>query len=132
MIEAAQKQNIFSSFAQWHFKDALAGLFGCWKNFLVFNWQFFSIGELCRTLFSHWHKMADSYGRGFDPSTFFTILLGNLISRFLGTLVRLVFIVIGLLLEIFIFIIGAAIIILWIFLPLWIVLGLLAGIGLLI
>ena len=76
--------------------------------------------------------MADSYGRGFDPSTFFTILLGNLISRFLGTLVRLVFIIIGLLLEIFIFIIGAAVIILWIFLPLWIILGLLAGIGLLL
>lgn len=132
MLEASAKQNIFVSFIQWHFSDALGGLVRAWGNFLAFYWQFFSIGELLKTLFSHWRKTADSYGRGFDPSTFFTILLGNLISRFLGAIVRFVVIIIGVLFETFIFIFGFLIILLWIFLPLIILLCLLAGLGLLL
>ncbi|MDD5750510.1 MAG: hypothetical protein PHU56_02580 [Candidatus Pacebacteria bacterium] len=131
MIEVCPRRNILIAFIDWHFHGAPKGIIRAWRAFLFFNLRYFSVGELLKTLFSPWHKMTDSYGRGFDPQRFVTVFLGNMISRVMGALVRVVFIVIGLVFEFFILIIGLAVLLFWILLPVWLVLGLFAGAGLL-
>ncbi len=132
MLEVCPKRNVFVAFIDWHFHEALVGLFKAWRNFLSFNLRYFSIGELFRTLFSHWHRTSESYGRGFDFQRFINVFLGNMISRVLGAIVRLIFIVIGLITELLLLAGGLIALLFWVLLPLWLVLGLLAGIGLLI
>jgi len=132
MLEVCPKRNLLTTFVDWHFHEATKGIIKAWRNFLIFNMRYFSIGELFRTLFSHWHRGSESYGRGFDFQRFFNVLLGNLISRFMGAIVRLVFIVIGLAVELFILVAGLVALLFWVLLPIWLAFGLLVGIGLLI
>ena len=102
------------------------------KNFLVFNFHYFSTVNLLKSLFSPWRKDTASYGRGFDPKRFASILFGNLISRFLGAIVRTVIIAIGLVFEALTFVVGLFVFLIWFFLPLIIIAGFFYGIGLLL
>jgi len=132
MLEVCPRHNVFITFVDWHFCGVPKGIIKAWRNFLVFNFRYFSIGELFKTLFAPWHKMTDSYGRGFDLQRFINAFLGNMISRIMGALVRLALIAVGLAFEIFILLAGLTVLLFWVFLPLWLVFGLLAGVGLLI
>lgn len=118
MIEASQKQNFIFKWIAWHYFEVPESLIKAFRNFLVFNFNYFSVSLLCRTLFSHWRRYRDSYGKGFDPKTFFFTLIGNTISRVLGALVRFVVIVFALILEVLIFISGIICLFAWIFFPL--------------
>lgn len=131
MIEAAPKRTLVSALIVWHFGTAAKGLLRAWRNFLVFNFHYFPVVELLKTLFSHWRKSVESYGRGLDIQRWFSAFLGNMISRVLGAFVRLVIIAVGLVAEVFILLAGLAIILIWLCLPVLVVIGFLAGIGLL-
>jgi len=131
MIEASKKQNLFLAFINWHYNDGIKELIKAWRNFLSFGIHYFPIKELLKTLFSHWRRSVDSYGEGLDVGRWAKALLGNMISRILGAVVRLVIIAIGIIFEIAIFFVGLFLILIWIFLPIIIVLGFFAGIGLL-
>lgn len=130
MLEICPKRNLFISFLDWHFHEATLGIIKAWRNYLSFNLRYFSVGELLRTLFSHWHKMSEGYGRGFDFQRFFTTLIGNVVSRVLGAIVRLVFIIIGLLVELFILLAGLVVLLFWVLLPIWVAVAALAVFGL--
>lgn len=132
MIEVSPKRNIFLKFLVWHYYDATKGILLAAKNFLVFNFNFFSIGLLAKTLFSHWRRYRESYGRGFDIKRYFSVFVGNMISRVLGAIVRTVVIVVGLAVEVFIFIGGIIVFLVWIFLPILLLLGLYFGLKFLI
>ena len=110
-------QNIFIELFFWYFIRAPKTIFSAWKNFLLFNIHYFSILELLKSLFSPWKKYQWSYGRGFDIKRYLKVFFSNLMSRFLGSLMRFAVIIIGLLCEIFILIGGLIIIVGWIFLP---------------
>ena len=111
-------KNIFWQFLAWHYCDAPRSILRAFGNFLVFGFNYFSIGLLTKTWFSHWRKYKESYGRGFDFKRWASAFVGNMISRCLGAFVRTIIIFIGLIAEFFI-LIGAVIIFLtWIFLPL--------------
>lgn len=64
MIESSPKRSIIIQFFAWHFAEVPKALLNGFGNLLVFNLQFFSIGALLATLFSHWRRFKDSYGRG--------------------------------------------------------------------
>ncbi|MEK9153644.1 MAG: hypothetical protein AAB723_03535 [Patescibacteria group bacterium] len=132
MVEVCPKRNLLVSFLDWHFHEVALGLLRAWRNFLSFNLRYFSVGELSRTLFSHWHKMGESYGRGFDLQRFFSVLIGNIFSRVLGAIARSVFIVVGLMVELFILLAGLAVFLFWVLLPVWILAACLAVFGLLL
>jgi len=132
MIEVCPKRNLFISFLDWHFHEAFLNIVGAWRNFLSFNLRYFSVGELSRTLFSHWHKMGEGYGRGFDLPRFFSVFIGNTFSRILGAIVRSVFIIIGLAVELFILLAGLAALLFWLLLPIWVLVAGLAVFGLLL
>ena len=113
------------AWASWQYIESPRTLLRVWKNFLIFNLSFFSIPLLLRTLFAPWRKYHESYGRGFDIKRFFSALTFNSISRFLGALVRSCLIFIGLLIEIFLMVLGGLLLIGWLFLP-FLLLGVLA------
>lgn len=114
-------------YLQWHFWDVPKGLVQAWKNFLWFNLKYFSVALLLKTLFAPWHGYKESYGRGFDIKRYFESFMFNMISRAIGAIVRIVFIVIAICLEVLIFFAGMIIFIIWFVLPILLLAGLYSG-----
>ncbi|MDO8524437.1 MAG: ATP-dependent Clp protease ATP-binding subunit [bacterium] len=129
MINPCPKRNIFLKWLFWHFIDVPKAIVLGWKNFLKFNLYYFSIGVLIKSLLSPWRGDVGDYGRGFDAKRYFETFLGNMISRVLGAIIRLVIIAIGLVMQVCIFFAGLFILILWIFLPAVVVVGFFTAIG---
>jgi hypothetical protein len=128
MIEASQKVGIFAKWLIWHYFEATRFLLRAFKNYLVFNFNYFSIPLLLKTLFSHWRRYVESYGRGFDPKRYFWAFSSNMISRVLGAIIRIGTIIIGLIFEFFIFLGGVLAVIFWLALPFLAIFLILAGV----
>jgi len=117
-------QNVVVLYFKWHYFERTGFIIKAWRNFLVFNLNYFSISLLIKTLFAPWKKYLWSYGRGFDFGVYFQTFLSNLISRIIGAFIRIIFIIIGIATEILIFVFGLVFIIFWLTLPLLLFLGL--------
>ncbi len=87
------------------------------RLFIIWCWRFFSIGFFATRLFTPWHKDITSYGRGFDLKVWFKAATWNLISRFIGAVLRIVFIAVGLVLEVVIIIVTMVMFMAWLALP---------------
>lgn len=131
MINPAPRKNTISEFLKWHYKEASSFILKVYKNFLVFNLNYFSVPLLFKTLFSHWRRYKDSYGRGFDIKRYIKTFFFNSISRILGAVVRSIIIIFALILEVLILVLGLAIFILWLLLPFLIIILIFSGISLL-
>ena len=132
MIEASPKRNIILQWLVWYFGGAPKGILKAFKNFLVFNFNYFSISSLAKTLFSHWRRYIESYGRGFNPKRWASAFVGNMISRCLGAFVRTITILCGLIIELFILIGGIIVLLVWLFLPILLIFSFYFGLKLLI
>jgi hypothetical protein len=130
-MESVLRNNIISAFFQWQFFDMPKNILKGWRNFLKFNLNYFSVQTLLKTLFSHWHRYSYSYGKKFDPGRYFEAFIFNMMSRIIGAILRLFFIFIGLLIEIFIFLVGGIIFLGWLILPLLLIGSFFYGFGLL-
>lgn len=130
MLEKILTQNIISFWLQWQFFDAPKNILKGWRNFLKFNLNYFSVPTLLKTLFSHWRRYSYSYGKKFDPGRYFEALTFNMMSRVIGAVLRIFFIVIGLLIEIFIIFAGAILFFGWLILPILLIAGLIFGLEL--
>lgn len=117
MIEASPKTSILWRLLLWHFISGPKLILLAWRNFLLFNFKYFSIKQLLKTFLSPYRRYKDSYGRGFDASRYLQTFIGNLMSRILGAVVRLLTIIVGLVIEVFIFIGGLVMLIVWLLLP---------------
>lgn len=126
------KENIVGIWVSWYFAEMPREILQAWKNFLKFNFNFFSIPLLLKTLFSYWKRYYWVRGRGFNFSEYFNVLFSNLTSRILGAIVRLVLIIIGIFCEILVFLVGIIIFSGWFFLPIILVLGIFLGFSLVI
>ncbi|MDO8600171.1 MAG: hypothetical protein Q7R73_00950 [bacterium] len=107
----------FLLYLRWHYT---AGLRTAAFNALAYPMAFleyFSVPHLSRTLFSTWHHDLMSYGRGFDPADFLWVLAGNILSRIIGSIVRVITIAIGIFVSAAAFFARALFLFLWIFLP---------------
>jgi hypothetical protein len=113
----AISENILIQYLIWHFYDQPRLILKAWKNFLLFNLNYFSLPTLFKTFFSHWRRYSWSYPRGFDIVAYLGAWFSNLISRVLGAIMRSVFIVVGILSEILIATVGAVIFVGWFLLP---------------
>ena len=120
-------QNIFFQWIFWQFFETPGNILKAWRNFLLFNLNYFSIPLLLKTLFSPWRRYKVSYGKGFDIGKYFEALFSNLIFRTLGTILRSFLIIIGLLVEVFIIFAGAIVFIGWLLLPALLIWGLISG-----
>lgn len=127
MIEVVQKRSIIFLWFWWYFYEMSVNLLGAWRNFLLFNLNYFSIPLLLKTFLSPWRRYKWSYPRGFSPWGYFETFISNSISRILGAICRIVLIIAGILVQIFILILGAIIFLGWLTLPLFLFLGIVYG-----
>jgi len=139
-MEISQKQNpegkppasygagIFFQWLFWQFFEVPGNILKAWRNFLLFNLNYFSVPLLLKSFFSPWRRYSMPYGRGFDIGKYFETLISNLIFRFLGLVMRSFLIIIGLLVEIFIIFAGIIIFFSWLVLPAILIWGLIFGI----
>jgi hypothetical protein len=107
----------------WHFFEIPKEIGKVWRNFLFFNYYYFSITILLKTLFYPWRKYYLSYGEGFNLKRYFEVFVFNSFSRAIGFFLRSSLILIGLLFEILLIIIGIVVIFGWLFLPFLLFLG---------
>ncbi|MBI2626034.1 MAG: hypothetical protein HYW69_00365 [Candidatus Nealsonbacteria bacterium] len=119
--------NIFFQYLEWQFIGTPRGILKGWRNCLKFNLNYWSVVALLKTFFSHWHRYKFSYGKGFDFKRYSEAFIFNIISRVLGAILRSFFIVFGLAVEIFIFLTGLVVILIWLFLPLILISGIVLG-----
>ncbi len=125
------RQSILFQFIVWYFFEIPREMIRIWRNFLLFNFNFFSIPLLFKTLFSHWRRYKYSYGTGFDLHRYLDAFSFNAVSRAIGTVVRSFTILTGLFCEILILILGLFVIIGWLILPIFLIFTLLYGFGIL-
>ncbi|MFZ2299561.1 MAG: AAA family ATPase [Candidatus Moraniibacteriota bacterium] len=84
------------NFIFWYYTQGLQSACALVGNLLRFVAHRFYIGGLLRTLVSPWKRdVSFRNWRGLHPILFFRMLFDNLLSRFLGMLIRLVMIALG-------------------------------------
>lgn len=131
MPEVSQKHNVVTYIVvqglEWHYLDAPKNILKAWRNFLLFNLNYFSVSLLLKTFLSHWRRYKWSYGRGFDPARYLEAFFSNLISRILGAVIRSILIILGFITEVFIFFFGLAILLCWLVVPIIAILGIYHG-----
>ena len=120
-------QNIILLKITWLYFDVPRSIIIAWRNFLLFNLEYFSIPLLLKTFFSPWRQYKYFYPRGLDIKKYFEVFSSNLISRILGAIMRSVLIIIGLAIEVFIILGGLLIFLGWLVLPFLAVFGLWYG-----
>src|SRR3989344_291476 len=117
-------QNIVIEYLVWHFFDTPKGILKAWQNCLKFNLNYWSVPLLLRTWFSPWRRYRYSYGKGFSFGKYFEVFTFNMTSRVIGAVMRSVLIVIGVFAEVLVFFAGAAVFLIWLFLPVFLIFGL--------
>ena len=102
----------------WHYSEALADWWRIVGNFIWFFFHMFSIGLLLRTLFSPFKRMEEERKKGsLKFEDWGGAIIINLLMRLIGSLVRSVIIIAGIIFIIFIIFIGATAFLLWLILP---------------
>ena len=124
--------SIFIEALVWQFIDVPKAILMGWKNFLLFNLNYFSVPLLLRTYFSHWHKYSYSYERVFEFWKNIEVFVFNMMSRIIGAILRTVFIILGVLTEVFIFLMGLIVFLIWLALPFVLIFGFIFGINLIL
>jgi len=101
-------------FVVWYYTSALKEVFLIWRNLNFFLIDHFSVKDLLKTILSPWHRdvIARSW-RGLHPGLFLKVHAENIISRFIGGIVRFVVIFIFLILFLILQIIGGGVSLLW-------------------
>ena len=126
------KQNIIYQYIVWYFFDVPKEILRGWRNYILFYSNYFSVPTLLKTFFSHWRRYYSSYGKGFSIARYSEAFVFNMMSRIIGAILRVFFIVAGVLAEILIFILGVIIFLAWFLLPLVLISGLIFSIRLMV
>ena len=109
---------ILPAYFAWHYGEALSDIIRLWTNYIWFFYNFFSLPVLVKTLFAPWQRIQEGKRRaGFHVEDIAEAFVTNLVMRFVGFLIRVIFIVIGTAVVLFVSWIGVLIIILWTVLP---------------
>ncbi len=88
---------LFAQYFKWHWFEMPVEILKGWKNIFLFAVNYFSLPLLLKTLFAPWRRIAWQSAKGFHFGAFFESLVGNLFSRFLGLLIRLGIVALGIL-----------------------------------
>jgi hypothetical protein len=122
-MEASKKEGVISLWMLWQFYEMPKFLLQVWQNYMMFATNFFSVPLLFKTFFAPWRRYNWRYPKGFDLGEFFNTLISNTFSRVLGAFMRIVLIIIGILLQVFVAIAGLVIFVGWILIPFAVIAG---------
>ncbi|MBZ9577849.1 hypothetical protein KJA13_02320 [Patescibacteria group bacterium] len=122
--------SIFLQGLIWQFFDVPKAILKGWKNFLLFNLNYFSVPILLKTFFSHWRRYHYPYGKVFEAWKNIETFVFNMMSRIIGALLRTIFIILGLFIEALIILGGTIVFFGWLLLPVLLLAGLLFGLKL--
>ena len=122
-MEADNKQNIVSLWLTWHFYEMPKFLIGVWKNYILFVSNYFSLTDLLKSFFAPWRRYSWRYPKGFDVGGWISAFLSNVFSRFMGALMRIVLILLGIISQILVVVFGLVLILLWLVVPFIVIFG---------
>jgi len=106
-------------FLKWYFFYVPQEILKRIRNLVRFGVYFFSVSLILKTFFSPWKRLQDSYRVSiFDFRRYFEKILGNLISRVIGMILRFCLLIAFVFFEILVFFLGLVILISWILAPL--------------
>ena len=111
------KNTILKQFLEWYFIETPKGILKAWKNFLIFNLNYFSFASVLKSYFSPWHSYKMYYPKSLNFQKYFEVWSFNAVSRIIGAIVRTFLIIIGIFFEVLFFFIGLTIFLFWIFWP---------------
>ena len=78
-------------FLSWHYTKGLDYYYKSWQSTLKWLNHYFSPLLLITTLFAPWKRLTEEdTGPGFNPGRSFQVFMFNLISRFMGAMVRII------------------------------------------
>jgi hypothetical protein len=117
-MKIKRSANLFSLFLSWYFLYIPQKLLERIKNLIRFGGYFFSVSLILKTFFSPWKRLQDYYsGSILDIRRYFETLLGNLISRVIGMVLRFFLLVAFILFEILVTTFGMIILAFWFLAP---------------
>lgn len=123
------RKMIISNLIGWYLFQVPFRIIESERVLIVWIWRFFSIGYFLPRVFSPWHKDITGYGRGFDFKIWAHAFVWNLISRIIGAILRLFFVLLGMVLEVLAVLQSAAALAVWYALPLLIAYLLISGVS---
>lgn len=86
---------ITRDYFSWHYSIALVSFIRIYKNFYWFLTQFFSLRLLAGSLFLPYKQITERRGSLFDLEGWIGFLIINLLSRSIGVIARLFYIIMG-------------------------------------
>jgi hypothetical protein len=116
----------------WHYGQAFGQIRHLAKNFWWFTIHFFSLPQLFRSLLSPWRRITTERGSRFNLEDLAGYLIVNLISRIIGTVLRSVIILLGLLVLVALLLGTLTLYLAWILAPFLIIANLYLAIKLLV
>ena len=120
-------------FVEWYFNEVPVKIKKIWGNYLWFFSRYFAVPDLARDFLAPWKGIVFRREKlGLDIGDIFSAWFGNMISRIIGAIIRLFFLIIGVATEIFAFLSGIIIYIFWALLAIAIPLSFIFGIWLLL
>lgn len=109
--------SILPYYISWHYTHGISGFLQLWKNFLWFNYNFFSIPLLLRTLFAPFQRLKEQYQGGLHVEDFMSVVITNILMRCIGFIIRFSMILMGGVSYLVLLIGGVLCFLLWIILP---------------
>ena len=76
-------------YVTWHYGQALTEYLRVYRNFVWFITEFFSLRQLCASLFAPYRRITEPKPRFFNFSAWISALIINGMSRIVGALIRI-------------------------------------------
>lgn len=106
-------------YVYWHYTQGLFELIRNIWNFIVFEFHFFSVTDLLKTLFSPFQRLKENYEWNIvDLENVLSIITVNIVMRIVGLIVRLFILSLAFIFILITFILFPIIILIWLVLPL--------------
>lgn len=122
--QQARSANMHLSFMQWYLFDRPGEILQMYMEYAQAFGEMFAIVFLLKTLFSPWKSIRDDYpDKGFNLTAILETWSLNATTRAIGAAIRLATIIVGILLQIALFVGFLAYLIFWIAFPLVCIVG---------
>jgi hypothetical protein len=101
----------------WHYSRALGEIFSLWKNLMWFVGHFFSLRQLAASWFSPWKRIVERRGEKWNLEDIAGYIIINIVSRIIGTVIRTVIIILGVISFLATIVGGVVVYVFWILAP---------------